>query len=411
MRRSVRSGPRRSEAQPRRHVRRHLRAIVVAVVGFAALIAGAGFGTPALRPIGIALIVTGVLAIVGVEVAARTLRITRSLDRTTVTAGEPIRATLRLTGWAPRSGLLRLLDWDAHVAGPDGASQTPLRTIRSGADILHHVTIGAVPRGEHTLGSPWVAIADPFGLVRVRRAVRSSATLLAVARTVPVGLPFWEGASRRMGDAVGRARGRVELSGIRDYEPGDPLSLIHWTQTARRGRLQTKELHGESGRGRRLMIVLDAMPSPEATSSGDFEVAVSAAASLVSGCAARGTAVGLAHGGGGGELWPIGSPIDRMERSLALVTRTATESAGVLIRQVAAAPEAPDLVVIVSANDDAHLVAAVNVARTSGIATAAVLIADARRHALALSRSGAVVTEAATFEQLAPALDLMAVHA
>jgi uncharacterized protein (DUF58 family) len=328
-----------------------------------------------------------------------------------VTAGEPIQATLLLSGWAPRSGLLRLLDWDAHLAGPEGASQTSLRTVRSGGDIHHHVTIGAVPRGEHTLGSPWVAIADPFGLVRVRRAVRSSATLLAIARTVPVGLPFWEGASRRMGDAVGRARGRVELTGIRDYEPGDPLSLIHWTQTARRGRLQTKELHGEAGRGRRLMIVLDATESGHAGSREDFEVAVSAAASLVAGCAARGTAVGLAHGADGGATWPVGSPVDALERSLAVVTQTATDPVGTLTRQVSAAADAPDLVVVVSANDDAGLVGAMNAARMSGITTAAVLIGVARRNATALKRSGAVVTQAANFNELSPALDLMAAHA
>ena len=376
------------------------------MAGIAALIAGAGFGTPALRPIGIALVVTGVVAIVGVETAARTLRITRSLDRTTVTAGEPIRATLHLTGWAPRSGLLRMLDWDANLAGPDGASQTPHRTVRAGDGILHHVTIGAVPRGEHTLGSPWVAIADPFGLVRVRRAVRSTATLLAVARTVPVGLPFWEGASRRTGDTIGRARGRVELSGIRDYEPGDPLSLIHWTQTARRGRLQTKELHGESGRGRRLMVVLDAMASPSDTSRADFEVAVSAAASLIAGCAARGTAVGLVHGADGGAVWPIASPVDTMERALAVVTQTAAEPAAVIVRQVAAGADAPDLVVVVSANEDNRLAAAVSAARAQGVTTAAVLIGDARRLALPLKRSGAVVTEAASFDHL-PYLSLI----
>lgn len=407
----MRSGLRRSDAQPRRRVRRHLRAILVAVAGLAALIAGAGFGTPALRPIGIALIITGVSAIVGVETAARTLRIARSLDRTTVTAGEPIRATLHLTGWAPRSGLLRMLDWDAHLAGPDGARQTPVRTVHTGGGILHHVTIGAVPRGEHTLGSPWVAIADPFGLVRVRRAVRSTATLLAVARTVPVGLPFWEGASRRTGDTIGRARGRVELSGIRDYEPGDPLSLIHWTQTARRGRLQTKELHGESGRGRRLMVLLDATRPSDDESRTDFEVAVSAAASLVAGCAARGTAVGLVHGADGGSVWPIASPVDTMERALAVVTQTAAEPVGVILRQVAAAADAPDMVVVVSATEDDRLAAAVSAARAQGIATAAVLIGDARRGALALRRAGAVVTEAATFDHLPHALDLMAAHA
>lgn len=384
---------------------------MVAVVGVAAVIASAGFGTPALRPVGVALVAVAGVSVGSVELAARNLRISRSLEHQTVTAGEPIRATLRLSGWAPRSGLMRMLDWDAHVAGPAGTTETPMRTQRSAGDLVHHVMLGAVPRGEHTLGPPWVGIGDPFGLVRVRRAVRSSSTVLAVARTVPVGLPFWEGATRRTGDNLGRARGRVELSGIRDYEPGDPLSLIHWGQTARRGRLQTKELHGESGRGRRLMVVLDTMASDEPAAERDFEVAVSAAASLVAGCAARGTAVGLVLGSDPSQRWPVASPVASMERALALTTQAGSEPVDVIVRSLVNASDSPDLIVVISTGAAHQLPSAVGAARTAGITTAAVLIGPARGESMSVRRAGAIVAEAANFDQLSHALDLMAVHA
>ena len=34
---------------------------------------------------------------------------------------------------------------------------------------------------------------------------------------------------------------------MRDYQPGDALSRVHWAQTAKRGRLQTKELRAPAG--------------------------------------------------------------------------------------------------------------------------------------------------------------------
>ncbi len=392
--------------------RRHWRAALVVAAGVAALVAGAGFGTPALRPLGVTLLVIGAVAIGVVELAARGLRIERTLDRDTIVAGEPIRATIRLTGWAARSGLIHMLDWDVHAGAPRGTAERPLAAARRGGDVVQPVVLAGLPRGEHVLGPPWVGLGDPFGLVRVRRAVRSSSSVLALAATVPVGLPFWEGATRRTGDNVGRVRGRVELGGIRDYEPGDPLSLIHWTQTARRGRLQTKELHGESGRGRRLLVVLDAhTPAPGSEALAAFETAVSAAASLVAGCAARGSGVGLEHAADPAANWPVGSPEPGMERSLALVRPNGREPISALLRSIATRSDAPDTVVVVSSHDDRLLSGAAAAARGAGVNVAAVLVGPARGSAQALRRTGAVVAEVADRDHLATSLDLMAVRA
>ena len=49
-----------------------------------------------------------------------------------------------------------------------------------------------------------------------------------------------------------------------DYQPGDPLSRVHWAQTAKRGRLQTKELRAPSGSGRTVVVLLDDIPLEKA---------------------------------------------------------------------------------------------------------------------------------------------------
>lgn len=404
----MRSGHLRSRALP---LRRFGRAAAVLVAGVVALVAAGGFGTPALRPLGVALVVLGAGAILLVELVARGLRIARRVDRDTAVAGQPIVASVRLSGWAARTGALHLLDWRAHAGAPRGVGEQARSPARRGETTVQQIVLGGLPRGEHVLGPPWIALSDPFGLVRVRRAVRATTTLLVLPRTVPVALPFWEGASRRMGEVAGIVRGRVELAGIRDYEPGDPMSLIHWSQTARRGRLQTKDLHGEAGRGRRVVVVLDAAPAlTEGDDGAAFETAVSAAASLVAGCVSRGTAVGLEHAADPPASWPLGSEAGLIERDLALVRANAATPVSGLIRTIAGRADAPDTLVVVTANADPRLSTAASAARSMGVTCAAVLVGPARSAATGLRRSGAIVAEVADPAHLAASLDLMSAH-
>lgn len=401
--------PRRS--RPRR---RHPRAVSVAVAGVLALIAAGGFGTPALRPLGIGLLTLGVGAIALVEIAARALRVSRTIDRETLPAGERATATLRLSGWPVRDRLIRLLDWELRPGLPTTAQAESSRPKFVGGEVRQRIAFGDMPRGEHRFTSPGVSLSDPFGLARVRRASRSETTVLVLPRTVPVLVPFWEsGAARRAGQQAGLLRGRAELGGVRDYEPGDPLALIHWAQTARRGRLQTKELHGESGRGATLGLLLDAQATPAATETADecFELAVSAAASLVAACAARGDAVGLEHTGARVTALPVGTPAGAIERELALVRPDGVQAIALAVRAAIGRPDAPRTLVVITAGGDRGLSAAASQARGAGVNVAAVLIGPARAYAHDLRRAGTWVTEVGDVSHLASALDGSGAHA
>lgn len=393
---------------PRSRRRRHPRAIAVAVAGIIALIAAAGFGTPALRPLGVGLLILGVGAIVLVEIVAKGLRISRSVDREALPSGERAVATVRLTGWPVRNRILGVLDWEIRPGLPEAARAEARRPSWLGSEIRADFRFSGLPRGEHRFGPPGVAIADPFGLARVRRAVNTDATVLVLPRTVPIAIPFWEsGAARRAGQHAGQLRGRAELGGIRDYEPGDPLSLIHWGQTARRGRLQTKELHGESGRGAALLVLLDARADAlnGGPPDGSFEVAVSAAASLVATCAARGDAVGLEHTSARPAALPLGTPAGTLERELALVCDDGAQAISFALRAVVSRHETVRTVVLVSAGGDRGLASAASQARSAGVNVAAVLVGSARAYASELRRTGASVTEVAEASDLAAALE------
>jgi uncharacterized protein (DUF58 family) len=84
---------------------------------------------------------------------------------------------------------------------------------------------------------------DPFGLFRMERVLPATSPIVVYPATVdlpgfmpPVGeLPG--------GDAVRRRTHYVttNVSGVRDYQPGDSFNRIHWPSTARTGRLIVKE--------------------------------------------------------------------------------------------------------------------------------------------------------------------------
>ncbi len=394
--------------------RRHPRALAVAGTGVLGLIAAGGFGTPSLRPLGIGLLALGIGAIALVETMARGIRVSRTVDRDTLPAGDQATATLRLDGWPVRNRLLGLLDWQLRPGLPPDARTDTSRPKFTGGQVRQRIAFAGLPRGEHHLDPPGVSLADPFGLARVRRAARTPAAVLVLPRTVPVLVPFWEsGAARRAGRQAGLLRGRSELGGIRDYEPGDPLSLIHWAQTARRGRLQTKELHGESGRGATLALLLDARADAGGGTEGTeaFELAVSAAASLVAACAARGDAVGLEHTGATPVVLPVGTPAGTLERELALVRRDGTQAAALALRAAVGRADAPRMLVVISAGGDRGLAAAASQAQGAGVNVAAVLVGPARVSAHDLRRTGTWVSEIGDASQLAAALDGSGAHA
>lgn len=385
--------------------RRHPRAVAVTAAGLVALVAAGGFGTAALRPLGAGLTVLGLGTILAVELTARGLRVDRALGAGTARSGEDVSTVVRLEGWPVSRRVISLLDWRVRAGAPAGTRAEARRPARVGSGLRQQVVLGGLPRGEHLLPPPAVVVGDPFGLARVRRSSTRSDTLLVLPRTVPVGVPFWEsGAARRAGEQAGLLRGRSELGGVRDYEPGDPQSLIHWAQTARRGHLQTKELHGESGRGATLTVILDAA-AVDPPADEEFETAVSAAASLAEHCAERGDPVAVEITSGRGRSLPAGVAWPTLAREFALAARDGGTPPSQILRSVAARSEGPRTLVLVTAGVDPGLAAACRQARGQGARLAVVLVGPARALGEDLRRAGVRVAETDGLAGLRAAID------
>lgn len=85
-------------------------------------------------------------------------------------------------------------------------------------------------------------------------------------------------------------RETTQINGVREYNYGDRLSRIHWNATAKTGTLKSKEFEKESLP--KTIIILDCHPD-HYSSSDQFELAVSVAASLLDYASRNGLLAGL----------------------------------------------------------------------------------------------------------------------
>lgn len=98
-------------------------------------------------------------------------------------------------------------------------------------------------RGVFQLGPVFAQSGDPFGLFRQRRQIDGASTLVVY----PVAQPLTS-FGRVDGELTGGAlqgervpHTTTNVSGVREYRPGDTFNRIHWRTTARQRQLMVKE--------------------------------------------------------------------------------------------------------------------------------------------------------------------------
>ncbi|PZD93985.1 DUF58 domain-containing protein [Paenibacillus sambharensis] len=149
-------------------------------------------------------------------------------------------------------------------------------------------------RGRYTFTSSECVTRDIFGLFEHKGTFQSELSFTVLPQTVPIrnwsllryGLrgPYANAAVSRS------AKETTQLNGVRDYHYGDRLSRVHWNATAKTGEWKSKEFERESVP--RTVVVLDRCAAAY-NSAEQFELAVSAAASLFEYGMRRETAMGL----------------------------------------------------------------------------------------------------------------------
>ena len=217
------------------------RRIVVFALGLAAFIAGLVTGRDLLFTLayllGLLLILSFIWSWVNLN-GVHLSRVTR-VRRTQV--GRPLeeRFTVRNTTVVPKLWLevrdfsTLPFHYSSHVVNGLGPRQS----------YSWRVTTICQQRGRYQLGPIRLRTSDPFGLFPLERDLTPTSNVVVFPMTfdiqqfaLPVGILPGGDALRRRTHTI-----TTNASGVRDYEPGDSFSRIHWRSTARRDRLIVKE--------------------------------------------------------------------------------------------------------------------------------------------------------------------------
>jgi uncharacterized protein (DUF58 family) len=102
-----------------------------------------------------------------------------------------------------------------------------------------------VQRGRFMLGPITLSSGDPFGLFKISRQLVAPAEAPFIVYPAIVEVPTFAPLIGYLpgGDTIRRRTPYVttNVSGVRDYAPGDSFNRIHWPSSARTGRLISKE--------------------------------------------------------------------------------------------------------------------------------------------------------------------------
>jgi uncharacterized protein (DUF58 family) len=160
---------------------------------------------------------------------------------------------------------LRLLATDSAFAGQDvrfsllleNSSRSPRPSIEvgllpaasrqvdvpAGGSASAGISVPAPRRGRITLGRYVVATRHPLGLFRAWAVVHPAYFAIAWPRPAEPGLAP-PGVETDTGGAQDHARGDEDFTGLKPYQPGDPLRRIAWKAYARGRGLHTKQYAG-----------------------------------------------------------------------------------------------------------------------------------------------------------------------
>lgn len=223
-----------------------------------------------------ALLVLGTL--VYVHLTRLDLEVDRRIHPSRVHAGSTSRVEIRVRNLRRYpTPLLRLHD---EVSGTEGAEMV-LPPLESHGEALTSYRLPTSRRGILRVGPLSITVADPFGLAQsaVDAAQPVEVTVFPHVDTV-VPVPFTVGHDPLAGSLQAHALSPSgdDFYALRPYVMGDDLRRIHWPSTARHDELLVCQ-HEQPWQGRTTVLVdvHDASYEP-----GSFEVAISAAASIVS---------------------------------------------------------------------------------------------------------------------------------
>jgi uncharacterized protein (DUF58 family) len=318
-------------------------------IGFAVWFLAWLFGSHALSPVAVGLVLLVPLALAWVKLSRQRLAVSRSWPGHVALEEDDVEIELVLepASRIPLPGAV------AHERiGRLGEHEVELR--RDGGRYRGAYELRRVPRGRHVFEPMRVAVSDPWQLAEASLKVEEREVLVVHPRLVDLERLFTDGGAvlsdgRRL---LFRRPTGFELHSVREHEPGDSLRRVHWPSTARTGVLMVKEL--EDSPRDEVAVLLDGDAAGAAGSPPDssFDAAVRAAGSILLAHVRRGRRTVLVLNTRGRETQPVAAEGPDWERALGLLAGAMpdakTQAAALLDSGAGPAARSLELVVVTS---------------------------------------------------------------
>jgi uncharacterized protein (DUF58 family) len=273
----------------------------VAALGLVVYVAAWIFGSRALYPVAVGLLLTAAVAFGWVRLASRPLNVRRHGAQRDVIEGDDVRVDLEVEAQA---GLVPPTLVAHESPGKLGERRVELHRVGR-RRFAGGYELRRVPRGRHSFDAVRLTIQDPFALARTALVQGEPQALVVYPRLVELPRLFSERPAqapdgRRL---LLRRPSGYELHGVREHVEGESLRNVHWRSTARRGRLMVKEL--EDAPSDEVAVLLDA--DGQCGHGEHFEVAVRAAGSILRAHARRGRRCALVVNSAAREVQAVAS--------------------------------------------------------------------------------------------------------
>ena len=265
--------------------------------GMTLLVSGLLLGFTDITRVGVLLSVLPVMAAIGARRKSRSIEVTRTVQPFRLILGQTASVTLVLKNTSGRRTRLQLAEESVpYLLGDRPHFVLPAMDPGDVREVGYQIRCQT--RGRHRLGPLTLRRGDPYGLATVTSSLPGVTDILVLPRVEVLG----RGHPRA--NAVGREGAiphMVAMHGeddvaVRSYRDGDDLRRIHWPTTAHRSKLMVRQ--EDHPARRRAVIVLDTRTAGHQGSgtTGSFEWAVTAAASIAAHLSDHHYALHLASG-------------------------------------------------------------------------------------------------------------------
>ncbi|MFJ6678970.1 DUF58 domain-containing protein [Microbacterium sp. NPDC091382] len=205
---------------------------------------------------------------------ARAYQVTLRLAHDRVVAGTPVEGALVVANVGRRTALPGRVDLPVG----DGLVDVHVPLLRPGHELSETVVIPTQHRGVITVGPARTVRGDPLGILTREATWQDTHTLYVH----PVTTALRSSATGLIRDLEGSPSRTIvdadfSFHALRPYVPGDSLRQVHWKSTAKTGAMMVRQY--EETRRSRMILVL-ALGADEYADEDEFELAVSATASI-----------------------------------------------------------------------------------------------------------------------------------